>query len=576
MSTASIETPGMATLLVTPDQLRVYVAMAMAEKKYRVAAKLIWPFLKQNAWTDKIWDNLEKYQYNCIMGHASASKTFTCAAFYLLKWWESPHNTAFIVTSDTIASMNRRIWSDIKTLWGKSRIPMPGELIDSRHIIRISNLDDKNAIAAVAAESDDAQSKIQGVHTENIIVLIDEADNKFSRSVWGAISNLGASGNLHVTALANPVDRNGDFGSRCEPEDGWSSIDPENDMEWEGCTGWHVLRLDGMKSPNLVAGEDLYPFLLTNKGVADIRREKGENSLEWWCYVRAWYPPEGTSNCIFTPDILARTSKKLVWNTVTEKIAACDPAFEGGDDCALVIGCMGRLADDPSKLGVRVEKLVKIKRQKPSVPITFDFGSQIVNILREEKIKPAHFGIDSTGNALGLSDYIKHTFSPAIHAISFGGKPSRMKLTAEDTQIASSRFDRFVSELWYSAREWMRLGLIEMAVQSRELQRQLEARTYELLPNSAKIRIETKTEMKDRGLPSPDFGDAVSILIHVAKISLNSSLPSIGTAKARIKDRLSALRKKEFSYRADYQAKHQSPADDQDYQVSQPYRDIGR
>jgi len=97
-----------------------------------------------------------------------------------------------VITSDTVPSMDRRIWADFKALWSKSRCKLngTGEILDSKRMIRRSINDGKNAIHAIAAESDDAQSKIQGLHTKRIRVIIDEADNRYSSSIWAAISNL--------------------------------------------------------------------------------------------------------------------------------------------------------------------------------------------------------------------------------------------------------------------------------------------------------------------------------------------------------------------------------------------------
>lgn len=214
----------MVHVTIPPEvQKRIYVSVmtCLAEDNKKTAARLLWPWLIQNEQTDRIWNCLDKYPYLAIMGHASASKTFTCAAYFLLDWWRNPQETALIITAATIASMNRTIWSDIKMLLSKTSVPMHGILIDSKRIIQHSPQDQKNAICGVAAESDDAQAKIHGIHTKFIRVIVDEADNKLSQSIWFALSNLGASGDIKVVALANPNDRHGEFGRHCEPNDGW-------------------------------------------------------------------------------------------------------------------------------------------------------------------------------------------------------------------------------------------------------------------------------------------------------------------------------------------------------------------
>ena len=542
------------------------VLMCLAMNRKKDAARLLWPWMVQNEWTDKVWDAMEKYPYLAIMGHGSASKSFTAAAWSLLEWWSNMQSTAVIVTSDTIASMSRRIWSDLKLLHQKTHIPMPGILIDSRRILKNSAIDEKNAIAGIAAESDDAQSKIQGIHTVRTRVIIDEADNKLSGSIWSAISNLATSGDLRVVALANPVDRSGHFGRHCEPAGGWAAINPEQDYEWESKMGWHVLRLDGLRSPNITAGNDKFPFLLTNKGMESIREKDGEKSPQWWTYVRGWFPPEGSLSVIFNQEVLGRIPKEpFVWHSTKVPIASCDPAFEGGDACILVLGYTGRLASDPKKTIISASRFIRINRKNTAVPITIDFAEQIIALCKKHGVKPGNFAIDCTGNALGLSDYIKHTWAHDTLAVAFGGKPTDLKLTIEDTTRASDRFDRFVSELWYAAREWMKLGLfhVEQPV-PHELLFQLESRTYEM--RGQKIRIETKDDMKARGLDSPDFADALCLLVHLVRTRAEIAYTpaQLAQSEADRKDPLKKIKSKTFSFRQTYGIKG-SGQDDRKY-----------
>lgn len=537
------------------------VMICIAQNDKKRAARLLWPKMIQNEQSDRIWAALDKYPFLCIMGHGSASKSYTAAAWMMLDWWHDCSQTAIVITSDTISSMSRRIWSDVKALHSSARIKMPGILVDSRMIIKSSPIDSKNAVAGIAAESDDAQSKIQGIHTKRIRVVIDEADNKLSGSIWKAMSNLETSGDLRAVALANPQDISREFGQHCEPKDGWSSVNPEADHEWEGKMGWHVLRLDGLRSPNIVSGKEDFPFLLTNKGLNGIRDKEGEDSPQWWTYVRAWFPPEGSSGVIFSKEITDRMQgdKEPVWYSDKIPVAACDPAFEGGDDCMVGLGYMGRLARNPKYTTLQVSRFIKITRKDPKVPITIDYARQVIEIAKRHGCKPANFITDCTGNALGFSDTIRHTWSMACVAQEFGGKPTEMKITQEDSMKAIDRFDRFVSELWYSAREWVKSGLVHSIAAPSELIFQLQARLYEM--RRRKIRIETKEEMKGRGLKSPDYGDTFCLLVHLVRLRSNGFTPSslLDPSVERVKtDPLAKFKSKASTFRADYGVKDTS------------------
>lgn len=529
----------------------IKVGLLLKSGQKHGAAKMLWPWLSQNEPMLRIWDAIEKYPKVAIMGHGSAGKTFNACAYFLLDWWTDPKNTAFVLTSATVDSLKARAWTDIKQLNERTRIPMLGNLVDSERMIKYSPLDQKNAVAAIAGERKDAQAKIQGLHTRKIRVLIDEADNRHSQSIWSALSNLGTSGDLKVVALANPIDKFSLFGQKCEPINGWASIDPESDFEWMSKQGWYVLRLDGLQSPNIKAGKDIFPYYLTNKAVEEMRQNEGTKSREWWTYIRAFYPPEGTASTIFTGDIIHKCRNPIVWYADIEPIASCDPAFEGGDHCRVHLGYKGRLASNPKKICVKVDKFVTIQRKDITRPITIDFGEQIIALLKENNIKPENFVIDSTGIGLGLSDYIKHAWSPDILPVNFGGSPTDMTITLEDSKRASDRFDRFVTELWFVAREWCKLGLVWIKDGPPELENDLESRMYDLLPSN-KIRIEPKKKMKERGLHSPDHGDAFCLLIHLVRVRTQDFKPSLSDPQAKPKDPLKKFRKFATVWTADY------------------------
>lgn len=509
---------------ISKSELTAICINLLSKKDYRRAATLIWPWFKQNEWTDKIWNSIEKHDRLCIMGHGSASKTFTASIWFLLDWMAHAKETALILTSATMPSMNARIWADFKTLWSKSRMDLSGiaTIIDSKHLIRKGINDSKEAIHAIAAESDDSQSKVQGIHTARNRLIIDEADNPYSNSIWQAQTNLGTSGHFKAIALANPDDKNSEFGTHCEPEKGWDSINPEVDFEWDSKLGWHVLRLDGLQSPNILLGQDKYPFLLSNVAVNETRNNKGTNSRSWWTYIRAWYPPDSLVSNIFSSSILNGCNKPIIWYTTKHPIAACDPAFEGGDDCVIGFGFMGRVADNPERTAIEVNEYIKIKRKDMSKQITQDFGDQIVALLLDRGVKPDHFAMDESGNAKGLSDHIKTIFGRDILSVNFSGAASDRKVTAEDSGPARERYKNFVTELWYVAREWCRLGLVYLKDPPKDLRIQLESRRYILKGRDAKsgrevIMAEPKQEMKSRGLTSPDYGDMFCLMVHLAR-----------------------------------------------------------
>lgn len=548
---SSLETPVVIKHQITRQEYAGIFIRYLAQNNYKSAAKMAWPWFHQNEWSDKIWNCLEKHDRLCIMGHGSASKTFTASIWFLLDWIAWADQTALVLTSATIPSMERRIWADFKTLWTKSKIDFNSiaQILDAKRMIRQSVTEGKAAVHAVAAESEDAETKIQGMHMPRNRVIIDEADNPYSSSIWPALVNLGTSGHLKWVALANPMDKNSEFGFHCEPKDGWDSVDPETDYEWDSKLGCHVLRLDGLQSPNIISGEDKYPFLLNNASVAQTREINGVNSLEWWKMIRAFYAPEGLSNNIFPGGLVAKCQKPILWYGATTPVAACDPAFEGGDSCVLTLGRMGRVAETPERTALEVTEAHVIKRKDMTKTLAFDFSDQIVSILNDRKVDPENFAIDTTGTQGPFADIIEASLGKGMLRINFGGAVSNRRVTAEDTGPASERYKNFVTELWYVSREWCRLNLVYFKDCHRDLRIQLESRRYFLKGKHAKsgrelIQAETKLEMKGRGLRSPDRADSFTMLLHLVRTKATGFIPG------SFKDETPTISRKRFTKNA--------------------------
>lgn len=534
--------------VITQEEAAARFVILLAGNDYKSAAKLAWPWFKQNEWTDKIWSCIEKYDRLCIMGHAAASKTFTTSIWFLLDWIAYADETSLIITSSTIGAMESRIWGDFKVLWAKSRIDLSSiaTVLDAKRLIRQSISNSKAAVHAIAGESDDAATKIHGLHMPRNRVIIDEADNPFSASIWPALTNLGAMGHMKWVALANPSDKNSEFGFQCEPKDRrWDEVDPERDMEWEGKLGAHILRLDGLDSPNIKAGKDEYSYLLNNLTVQQTRDELGTNSPVWWTMIRAFYPPEGLISTIFPGGLINKCEKPILWYGSTTPIAACDPAFEGGDSCVLVLGKYGRVAERPERTAIEVEQFIKIKRKDLTKSLAFDFADQIVGHLKNKAVIPKNFAIDTTGTQGPFADIIEEKLGKGLLRVTFGAAATNRRITNEDTGPAKERYKNFVTELWYVAREWCRLGLIYVK-SSRELRIQLESRRYELKGKDSSsgrevIMAEPKSEMKARGLGSPDEADAFALLIHLTRTH------AIGFTPGSFNDQTPTKAKKNFN-----------------------------
>lgn len=540
----------------------------MAKDRWYDAARILWPWFVDNPQSKLIFDHLTHHRESYLLGHGSGTKTLSAVGYAFLRWLWRPLETTVLICGPTLKSLQSRAWAYQTKMATQAKIPLYCDVLQSRHLIRFHDYaapaenpdkplkSEEGRIECVDGSTEGKDHRIRGLHTPLNIIIIDEGDSNNLRAVWDAIPNLESSGEFMLIAMTNPTDRNTPMGKRNEPVQGWGSVDIESDFSWPTKGGGSVLRLDALRSPNVLLGFKKYEFLPDSTWVEKIRERDGENSVPWFSQVRAWYPPEGMVNYIFNVQILERMwSNQALFYADTIPVAACDPAFEeGGDRCVWGWGEAGRDAADPRKLLLRINNMAILKRSSPMKLASEDFGDQAITLCQTHGVKPRHFCGDTTGNGLAFMDYVRFKWSREAMPVGFGGKPSETKILDQDTKKANERFDRFVTELWWAGRDWARAGHIlihpDCAYQE-DLKLDLESRRYVQLPHE-KVEAETKLDMKERGLQSPDFGDFFNLLVHVVRVRVMQYLPNVSGPKI-------SKSEGEKSYWAKFRAREKPP-----------------
>ncbi len=99
------------------------------------------------------------------------------------------------------------------------------------------------------------------------------------------------------------------------------------------------------------------------------------------------------------------------------------------------------------------------------------------------------------GNGAGVIDRLRDLHYNVVE-VHFGG-------AATEARFLNKR-----AEIWFAVRDWLRAGgaIPRMA----ELMQDLAAPTFRFTP-ADKIQLESKDDLKARGLPSPDLGDALAL-----------------------------------------------------------------
>jgi len=137
-----------------------------------------------------------------------------------------------------------------------------------------------------------------------------------------------------MIGMSNPSSKFDAFGVWSEPEDGWDSVDTNVDDGWRTKWGGKYIRLDGERSPNILAGETIYPYLPRADQIAEKRELLGTSSRGYMRMVRAVFFDSDEDEGIYSENEITKSGcmNKVRWASSPTKVAGLDPAFTNGGD----------------------------------------------------------------------------------------------------------------------------------------------------------------------------------------------------------------------------------------------------
>lgn len=475
-----------------------------------------------NDWTEWMMREFCERKWVTVSGPAASWKTTTASMYVLGAWYASPSDTVVVCTSTTLDGLRRRIWKEVSRFYRLR--PAMGNAVQSRNCIQWVKGSDEAGIFGLATdkgEIEKAVGKIIGFHAPRVIVVVDEMPYTPEAIVEACVNLESGVKHFQFIGLGNADDHLDPHGRMCEPLKGWDSISEESES-WETKRGI-CIHLDGLKSPNIRAGANIYPGLLTQSDIETTSRVYGIDSPQFWQMRRGFWAPEGVQKTVLSMPMIVkgRAQEEAVFDVEATACAGLDPAFEGGDRCVLRFAKCGE-QDGRKTLSLGDIIFIKTKASADD-PIHY----QIVRQVREECVKravPANlFALDSTGEGGGLLAIFQREWSPEVLGVEFGGRPSKHPVSQTNTKRADQEYDRVVTELWFFFRLLVQNEQIKGLDQ--ETATEFCRRWYDM--KGPYISIETKALMKERTRKSPDLADNAVVIARLAHLRLGLRLEAV-------------------------------------------------
>lgn len=518
----------------TPSE-HPYTGLGRAAHARVIAEMLQLPF----EWHDFSTRAIDAYSNNretAICGGGGTTKS-TSAGLYAFEFWAcAVECSGVLIASTSIDAAIRRIWKNVSTFYSHAARVTRGlgesvMLGNPKPHIRSTQKDKFHGIYVIPVAQGDQQKAIdaiKGFHPKRLLIIGDETD-AISQAIVDVCANLqiGAE-EFQAIWLGNLPSSFNPLGKLMEPAPG-KLVSEECGTEWTSSSGVKCLRFDGEDSPNIRDGNK-WTGLIRQSDIDIIVNKWGRNSLHFWTMVKGLPAPEGVENTVLSESILARfhCADSVIWQRDVITSVLLDPAF-GGDRCA--IRKIQRGNDKDGKMRVLFHPPINIPLNvaDKNTPLEFQIALYAQTFCKSNNVPPQEFIIDGTGTGRGAAAVIQREWSPLINVCEFGGSPSEMVVSDEDPRPAKEIYDRRVTELYFSFREFVQADLIRGL--DNETARELCQREFQI--KNKKISVQTKAELKAEGRASPDYADNAILGTELLRLKgINASIQTPAKAQS--------------------------------------------
>ena len=434
---------------------------------------------------------LQDHRFVAVKSCHGPGKSFSasCAG----AWWLDPDvhplGSAFLVTTaPSYPQFEQILWRELRrrhnegSLRGRITLDCQWHMGEGES----KRADPTEEIIGIGRKPQDYdESTFQGIHARYFMAILDEACG-IPEALWNSVLALATNENSRILAIGNPDDPNSRFAQICRPG-----------------SGWHVIQISAWDTPNFTeevlrefreigaVPEDYEPLadewvpddvaqgLVSPLWVRTAIQEWGIGSPIWQAKVNGEFP-----------DI---SDEYLISPTLIERAYRVDlPGME-----------TGRYGLDIARFGH--DKSVLYRNRGGQIRLKDAWGKldtmQSVGRVRQHMgVHRVPINVDVIGIGSGVYDRLKELRYPVA------------PYQGSQRAINPAKFKNRRSETWWTFREWMEEGLIDLDPADEKLAAELGSVKWGT-DSSGRIYIETKDDMMARGLPSPNHADAAVMSI---------------------------------------------------------------
>lgn len=424
----------------------------------------------------QILNALQEHNDITVRSCHGSGKTFTAARAAL--WFFLAHKDSIVLsTAPTFNQVKNQLWRELHTAVNSCKVPIPKT--------NQTGLEADNEWYALGLSTNDTDH-FQGFHQDYILAIIDEASG-VSEEIFDAVDGVLTSMHAKRLYIGNPLRRSGEFFRSHQDEDyeriHISVFDLPNFTEF-GITEDDILNNNWKKK---VDGPMPYPELTTPAWAYKFQKKHPKGSMGYTIKILGEFPESEEDTFIVLS--LAEQGVQADLEAEGPKQLGVDPARFGSDQTGFCL------------------------RQGPKVlnmwqrPLTdeMEIAGEVNRMLKDDH-EISTVKMDTIGPGAGAFDRVKEVVDEAavLDVDLVEVKGSEKPDSAED----EDEYYNKVAALWGKIKTRLQNGQIDLP-DDEELKSQLSTRKYSYRSNG-KIQLESKDDMKARGLDSPDKADALT------------------------------------------------------------------
>lgn len=415
-----------------------------------------------------IWDkqrdiaeSVRDHRRTAVKSCHGAGKSFIAARVAL--WFLHAYPSSIVLTTaPTQNQVEQILWREIRTATQSAKRQLLGRCLNVRYDIA----PDWYGLGFKAADTQ--PDRFQGFHAEHALVVIDEAAG-VAHPVYEAIDAVMTSEHARQLLIGNPTNPSGDF----------------YDAFHSNRALYNTITIAASDTPNMKAGRTVRPYLITQQWIDDKITQFGDESAYVQSRVHAQFPRTGTDNLIALGWVEASAARIDGVNRATGPDAG---AVDAGVDVA-------RTGEDETVLYLRRGLDV----------IGFDAWNgydlmQSVGRIRNalEPYTPGKIKVDVIGMGAGVADRLRELGYDVVDV--------NVSTAASDAE----KWPNLRHELWWELRELFHRNEVNGVIDETTMG-QLTSVKYSFDSRHSMPIIESKEQMKKRGLKSPDRAEALML-----------------------------------------------------------------